>query len=75
MQICCPLERNDSVGHCGRAEAYYRWISISDLAINVVILIIPLPILWSLETRDGSKTRLTFDVPDPLHVISWKHPE
>ena len=61
--ICRPFAFNwDKVsikGHCGNTFAYYLSTAIVNLLIDVAIVALPLPLLWSLQMRTSRKLALT----------------
>ena len=50
--LCQPLELNVAImveGHCGNQNAAYSAVSGVELAIDVSMILLPLPIIWSLQ--------------------------
>ena len=61
--ICRPFAYNwDKVtinGHCGDVSTYYLSTAIVNLLIDVLIVALPLPLLWSLQMKTSRKIALT----------------
>ena len=61
--ICRPFAFNwDKLtikGHCGDTSGYYLSTAIVNLLIDVAIVALPLPLLWSLQMRTSRKLALT----------------
>ncbi len=62
---CSPVAYawNKSVsdhGKCINVVAYFRWISLPNILTDLVMLVLPLPLLWKLHTSLGQKIGLTF---------------
>ena len=63
LVMCKPLafSWNKSIpgGKCGDILGAYRWISIPNLVTDLAILILPLPVIWNLQTKLSQKIGLT----------------
>ena len=46
-------------GKCGDIMAVYRWMSLPNLATDLAMLILPLPVIWGLQIRRNQKIGLT----------------
>ncbi|KAI9790608.1 MAG: hypothetical protein M1816_004940 [Peltula sp. TS41687] len=46
-------------GSCNDLMAAYRWISLPNLITDVAMLVIPLPVIWSLRIKRNQKIGLT----------------
>ncbi|KAI1419682.1 hypothetical protein F5Y12DRAFT_793006 [Xylaria sp. FL1777] len=46
-------------GHCIDQLAYYRWVSVPNVIHDVVMLILPLPIIWTLQMDVRQKLALS----------------
>ena len=61
--ICHPLaynwDKHEINGHCGDVPAYYLSTAIVNLLIDVPIVALPLPLLWSLQMKTSKKIALT----------------
>ena len=63
MFFCNPVEKkwlSNVEGHCGDSNALYSGCAISDLIIDVVVILLPMPVLWSLQLPKAKKIALTF---------------
>lgn len=59
---CSPVEHQwvkAMSGTCIDELAYYRWISVPNVAHDVVMLFLPLPMVWSLQIDGQKKLALT----------------
>jgi hypothetical protein len=45
--------------HCINKEAFFIWGTIPNIITNVVLLALPLPIVWRLQTSTKAKVALT----------------
>lgn len=61
---CVPLEYlwDPTIpgGHCFDINAYFRWASLTNIVTDVVMLILPLPVIWKIHTSRNVKMGLTF---------------
>ncbi|KAI1293196.1 hypothetical protein F5Y03DRAFT_411326 [Xylaria venustula] len=46
-------------GHCINQLAYYRWVSVPNVIHDVVMLVLPLPMVWSLQIDLRQKVALS----------------
>ena len=61
--ICRPINYRwglNSVGSCGDQKALDMDIAILNLLLDVVVVVLPLPVLWRLPLARGKKAALTF---------------
>ncbi|KAI1147214.1 hypothetical protein F4825DRAFT_455722 [Nemania diffusa] len=60
---CQPIafqwNRKIEGGHCIDQLAYYRWVSVPNVIHDVVMLIMPLPVVWTLKIDFRQKLALT----------------
>lgn len=54
-----PLERVPDA-HCGNNQAMYTACASSDLGIDVIVILLPMPTLWRLQLPTTKKVALTF---------------
>lgn len=62
--ICVPLnylwDRTiPGGGHCINVNAWYRWSSLMNIITDVVMLILPLPVIWKIQISRKVKIGLT----------------
>lgn len=46
--------------HCIDTVAYWRWISLPNIVTDVVMLVLPLPVIWGLRMSKKERAALTF---------------
>ncbi|KAL5339240.1 hypothetical protein BJX70DRAFT_364791 [Aspergillus crustosus] len=56
-----PLEDGESVitGSCFKETAFFRWNGIANMLLDVLMLVLPLPMVWRLRTSKRVKVLLT----------------
>lgn len=63
LLICRPLrylwDHSIPGGHCFDINAWFRWASLVNIVTDVVMLILPLPVIWVLHTSKNVKIGLT----------------
>ena len=63
LVICKPVAYNWDFnipgGYCADKMGPYRWISIPNIVTDLVMLVLPLPVIWRLQTRRTNKIGLT----------------
>jgi len=61
--ICFPFEflwnRSIPGGHCIDVNAWYRWSSLMNIITDVIMLVLPLPVIWKIQSSRKVKTGLT----------------
>lgn len=61
--MCVPLEylwnRSIPGGHCININAWFRWSSLMNIITDVVMLILPLPVIWKIQTSRRVKIGIT----------------
>lgn len=61
--ICIPLyylwDHTIPGGHCININAWYRWSSLMNIVTDVVMLILPLPVIWKIQSSMKVKIGLT----------------
>lgn len=61
--MCIPFEyiwdRTIPGGHCFDMNSYFRWGSLANIVTDVVMLVLPLPVIWKIQTTIPIKTGLT----------------
>lgn len=61
--MCMPLDflwdKTIPDGHCIDINAGYRWSSLMNIITDVVMLILPLPVIWKIQTSMRLKIGLT----------------
>lgn len=61
--ICVPLkylwDHTIPGGHCININAWYRWSSLMNILTDVIMLILPLPVIWKIQTSRKVKLGLT----------------
>lgn len=64
LLVCIPLrylwDRTVAGGHCFDINAYFRWSSLVNILTDVIMLILPLPVIWKIHTSRNIKIGLTF---------------
>ncbi|KAI0853708.1 hypothetical protein F5Y00DRAFT_257012 [Daldinia vernicosa] len=61
--FCIPPNKlwyPNTPGHCGDNNKMYTACATSDLGIDVIIILLPMPILWRLQMATSKKIALTF---------------
>lgn len=60
---CTPLaydwDKTIPGGHCIDQIAFYKWISLPNIITDIIMLILPLPIIWSLNMSRNQKYGLS----------------
>jgi hypothetical protein len=60
---CFPLayvwDKTIEGGHCIDQLAFYRWISFPNIFTDLCMLVLPLPLVWSLNMSRAQKAGLT----------------
>ncbi|KAI0404425.1 hypothetical protein F4802DRAFT_227587 [Xylaria palmicola] len=60
---CTPVafqwDKKIEGGHCIDQLSYYRWVSVPNIIHDVVMLIMPLPVVWTLKLDIRKKLALT----------------
>lgn len=60
---CRPLaytwDKSIPGGHCINVTEYCRWINFPNILIDVVIVVLPLPLIWRLQVSWNQKIDLT----------------
>jgi len=63
LVTCKPIAFNWDItivgGSCGDRMAAYRWISIPNILTDLFMLVLPLPVVWKLQTGNTQKIGLT----------------
>ncbi|KAI1112505.1 hypothetical protein F5Y14DRAFT_421931 [Nemania sp. NC0429] len=70
--ICLPVQKKwypETPGHCGDEIKYYLAISSLDFAIDIIIIILPMPILWTLNLPNIRKVGLTLVFSVGLTIV------
>lgn len=64
--ICWPVkyawlwvEDNDAGHHCGNFNTFYRATTPPNIASDIVLMAIPMPVIWSLRTSSARKIGLS----------------
>jgi hypothetical protein len=61
--ICTPVAYNwDKTipgGHCFNESALITWVSVPNLLLDLAILVMPMPVIWKLNTSRIQKVGLT----------------
>ena len=63
--FCNPPQKQFSLdpnypGTCGDSNTLYSAVASSDLAVDVIVILLPMPVLWSLQLPTAKKIALTF---------------
>ncbi|KAL2842380.1 hypothetical protein BJY01DRAFT_264497 [Aspergillus pseudoustus] len=60
---CSPVQytwnKNIVGGSCFNQQAFYRYVSLPNILTDFVILVMPMPLVWKLQTRLTHKLALT----------------
>ncbi|KAL6232853.1 hypothetical protein BDW75DRAFT_216757 [Aspergillus navahoensis] len=60
---CSPIQytwdKEIPGGSCFNQQAFYRYVSLPNILTDLVILVMPMPIVWRLQTRLTQKLALT----------------
>ena len=63
LTMCKPIayswDKTIPGGYCGDIMAAYRYISVPNLVTDVAMLVLPLPVIWRLNTKLSQKIGLT----------------
>lgn len=46
-------------GHCINIDELYRWINMPNILIDIVIMVLPFPVIWRLHVSKAQKIGLT----------------
>lgn len=61
--MCIPFnyvwDRTIPGGHCFDINSYFRWASLANIVTDVVMLVLPLPVIWKIRTTAHIKIGLT----------------
>lgn len=61
--MCTPIaylwDRTIPGGHCFQINTYYRYISLPNIVTDLIIFVLPLPVVWKLHTSRNIKIGLT----------------
>ncbi|OTA98156.1 hypothetical protein M426DRAFT_120744 [Hypoxylon sp. CI-4A] len=60
--MCSPIEKawkSELPGHCNNTSVSWLGSVISSLVIDIIILVLPLPILWNLHMKAVRKIQIT----------------
>lgn len=85
--FCTPPQKAwllDISGHCGDPIAMYVVLASTDLTIDIIVILLPMPIFWRLQLATAEKVSLTFIFGlgflyvllftlDPISLYSAKH--
>ncbi|KAI1123053.1 hypothetical protein F5Y10DRAFT_252679 [Nemania abortiva] len=70
--ICIPPQKKwipETPGHCGDEVKYYLAISSIDFAIDIIIILLPMPVLWTLQLPRIKKFGLTLVFSVGLTIV------
>jgi hypothetical protein len=60
---CSPVayqwDKHIPSGHCIDIQTFYRWMSFPNIVTDVVILVLPLPMVWRLQLERNQKVGIT----------------
>lgn len=60
--MCRPLSylwnRRIPGGRCFNIDAYFRYATLTNIATDVVMLVLPLPVIWKIQNSTGVKIGL-----------------
>ena len=62
LTICQPLVKNWEPllpGHCGSLTDSVLWTSVINVAVDLAIIILPMPMIWRLQMATHRKIALT----------------
>ncbi|CAG8976535.1 hypothetical protein HYALB_00011012 [Hymenoscyphus albidus] len=62
LSVCTPFEKQWHPwvkGHCLNSFKSYIWLVLPSIAADMMIIILPLPMIWKLQTSIGQKLGLT----------------
>ena len=63
LLICRPIaflwDHSIAKGHCYNINAWFRWGSVVNIITDVVMLVLPLPMIWKVQTSRKIKLGLT----------------
>lgn len=60
--VCRPFSANwdgSIPGNCGNKKVLYIWASFPNIVTDVILLLLPMPVLWSLNVSQRLKVGLT----------------
>lgn len=59
---CRPIDynwnRKDPSGHCGNQNAEFAAVGVVDVATDVMIIILPMPMIWARQLRISKRIAL-----------------
>ncbi|KAK8137919.1 hypothetical protein PG984_001299 [Apiospora sp. TS-2023a] len=61
--VCIPPRKSwipDTPGRCGNSSVLYKALASTDIVIDVIIILLPMPMLWGLKLVTSKKVALTF---------------
>ena len=74
--MCIPLKflwnRTIAGGHCININAWYRWSSLMNISTDLVMLVLPLPVVWKIQSSKKIKIGLTFTFATGSMSVSSK---
>ncbi|KAL8820699.1 MAG: hypothetical protein Q9223_001122, partial [Gallowayella weberi] len=57
--ICTPIlssfDKSNPNGHCGDLQAFERYTAVMSLVLDAIIVVLPMPMLWSLQMKTQKK--------------------
>jgi hypothetical protein len=59
--FCVPPQKlwyASTPGHCGNSSAFYSGCATSDLILDVIVILLPMPVLWNLQMPMARKVAL-----------------
>ncbi len=60
--LCLPLDYNwnllPTTGHCGNQTSAYTAVGVVDILTDVLILLLPLPMIWRLQVPQANRIAL-----------------
>ena len=77
FMMCTPLNYlwNKKIvggGHCFDIDSFYRWSTLPNIVTDVVMLILPIPVVWRLQTSRSIKIGLVLTfATGSLYVVIY----
>lgn len=65
LNLCRPIkfywDHTTLNGSCYNENAFYEWGSFPNIITDIVILVLPVPLVWKLQTLNNKKVGLTLN--------------
>ena len=59
LPVGCQWDATSECSSAGNAKSLDVSVAISNLLLDVIVVVLPIPVLWSLQMTVGKKARLS----------------